>query len=97
MTLIDEIRRRKAAKRDVDIDVGRKPRGRRADRHRRCDRSLDDLAEIEPEAAMIVQLRFYVGLTMEEIAAELRISESTALRRWRLARAWLFKELGSPV
>ena len=57
------------------------------------DRLLDALAAIDADAAAVVQLRFYVGLTMAEIARELDLSESTALRRWRLARAWLLKEL----
>lgn len=94
VTLIDEIRRRKAAKRDAPVvtlwhdqdDVA-------AIDIESFDGALDDLAEIDADAAAVVQLRFYVGLTMEEIARELAISESTALRRWRLARAWLFKEL----
>lgn len=94
VTLIDEIRRRNAAKRDAPVvtlweeDEVAAPIDIEA-----FDGALDDLAEIDPDAAAVVQLRFYVGLTMEEIARELLISESTALRRWRLARAWLFKEL----
>ena len=94
-TLIDEVRRRRAAKRDVALVT-------RWDDHPEAalpvdletfDRLIDDLAAIDAEAATVVQLRFYVGLTMGEIARELALSESTALRRWRLARAWLLKEL----
>ena len=96
-TLIDEMRRRRAAKRDIALVT------QWDDRHEAqapvdfetFDHLLDDFAVIDPEAAAVVQLRFYVGLTMAEIGRELGISESTALRRWRVARAWLLKELAA--
>ena len=94
-TLIDEIRRRRAAKRDVSMLT------RWDDRHEKAvavdleafDRLIDRLATIDSEASEIVQLRFYAGLTMAEIAREFGRSESTVLRRWRIGRAWLLKEL----
>jgi RNA polymerase sigma factor (TIGR02999 family) len=45
-----------------------------------------------PEAAAVVRLRFYAGLTIEETAKALGLSSNTIDRRWTLARAWLFRE-----
>jgi len=53
------------------------------------DAALTRLAEIEPLAAELVQMRFFGGLTMEEAAAAQGVSLSTAERQWRYARAWL--------
>lgn len=95
-TLIDEIRRRKAAKRDCDVVTCWDRSGSESVLDvESFDAALDQLASFEPEGARIVELRFYVGLTMNEIANVLALSESTALRRWRIARAWLLKELGT--
>ena len=56
--------------------------------------ALDRLEQIDPEQARIVELRFFVGLGIEEAAATLGMSAGTLKRRWSLARAWLFRELG---
>lgn len=53
---------------------------------------LEQLAEMDPELAQLVELRFFGGLTMPEIADNLGISVPTADRRWRLARAWWLKQ-----
>lgn len=58
------------------------------------DAALKRLAEIEPRAAEVVQMRFFGGLTTEEAAAVLGVSVSTAEREWRYARAWLRQRLG---
>ena len=59
--------------------------------------ALDDvLAELESvsaQRARIVELRFFGGLSNEEIAAVLEVSPSTVKRRWRVARAWLATRL----
>ena len=96
-TLIDEIRRRAAAKRNVPVMTiwEADPDSNQVLNLEEFDSALTQLAGIEPEGAKIVELRFYAGMTMEEIARELDISESTALRRWRVARAWLFNELAA--
>jgi RNA polymerase sigma-70 factor, ECF subfamily len=62
------------------------------------DEALDRLEQIDPEQARIVELRYFVGLSVEEAAATLNISPATLKRRFALARAWLFRELsaGSP-
>lgn len=57
------------------------------------DDALTQLAEMDPRQAQIVELRFFVGLTVEETAAVLEISPPTVKREWRLARLWLFREL----
>ena len=57
------------------------------------DRALTRLAETYPEQARIVEMRFLVGLTIEEVAYVLGTSTPTVVRRWRMARAWLRREL----
>jgi RNA polymerase sigma factor (TIGR02999 family) len=55
--------------------------------------ALDRLAEHDARKAEVVKLRYFTGLTLEEIAQALDISEPTAKRDWAYARAWLFKEI----
>jgi len=55
--------------------------------------ALDRLAELDPEQQRIVELRFFAGLTVEEIAHVLGRSPRTVKREWQLAKAWLFREL----
>lgn len=59
------------------------------------DMALKELATIDARAAEVVQLRFFGGLTMEEISKSLEVSISTAEREWRYARAWLRQRLGN--
>ena len=54
----------------------------------------DRLAAHEPRKAELVKLRYFVGLTIEQAAEVLVISEPTAKRVWAFARAWLFREIG---
>jgi RNA polymerase sigma factor (TIGR02999 family) len=56
--------------------------------------SLDRLAAHDPRKAELVKLRYFVGLTIEQTAEALGISEPTAKRDWAYARAWLFREIG---
>jgi RNA polymerase sigma-70 factor (ECF subfamily) len=58
------------------------------------DEALDRLEQIDPEQARIIELRYFVGLSVDEAADVLGISPATLKRRWALARAWLFRELG---
>jgi RNA polymerase sigma factor (TIGR02999 family) len=58
------------------------------------DAAVEKLAERDARMAEIVQLRFYAGLSVEETAAALEISERTVRREWSLARAWMARELG---
>ena len=57
------------------------------------DEALDTLAKIDPRRAKVVEMRFFGGLSVKETAAVLGISEESAARDWRLARAWLAREL----
>ena len=55
--------------------------------------ALDTLAKQDPEAAQLVKLRYFVGMTMEEAASAMNIATRTAERTWTYARAWLRKEI----
>jgi RNA polymerase sigma factor (TIGR02999 family) len=57
------------------------------------DDGLKSLAEIDQRKSRIVELRFFGGLSVEEIAEVLGVSPRTVMREWNLARAWLFREL----
>jgi RNA polymerase sigma factor (TIGR02999 family) len=57
------------------------------------DEALTRLAAADPEAAQVVQLRYFAGLSVEEAAQSLGMSRATAYRHWTFARAWLLNEL----
>ena len=57
------------------------------------DQALERLAEQDPDQARIVELRFFGGLSVEETAKVMERSARTVKREWRLAKAWLFREL----
>ena len=57
------------------------------------DEALESLARIDTRKARVVELRFFVGMGMKEIAAVLRISPESVKRDWKLARVWLMREL----
>jgi RNA polymerase sigma factor (TIGR02999 family) len=59
------------------------------------DDALNRLAELDPEQARLVELRFFGGLSVEETAAVLGISVATVKRHWNVAKAWLGRELRS--
>ena len=56
--------------------------------------ALDRFAALEPQQAELVKLRYFDGLTIEEDADVLGISEATAKRWWVYAKAWLFDDIG---
>ncbi len=58
------------------------------------DEALDRLALLNERQAKVVELRFYAGLDVEETAEVLRVSPRTVKGDWRVARAWLQRELG---
>jgi RNA polymerase sigma factor (TIGR02999 family) len=99
--LIDGARRRDARKRGAglervnldDVDVAAK-----ADDPTlmQLNEALEKLAREDPPSAELVKLRFFAGLTTEQAAAALGISERTARRYWVFARAWLHDELQPP-
>jgi RNA polymerase sigma factor (TIGR02999 family) len=59
------------------------------------DQALERLTMLDPDQARIVELRFFAGLTVEETAHVLQRSPRTVKREWRLAKAWLHRELRS--
>lgn len=58
------------------------------------DDALKSLSEIDPQQSRVIELRYFGGLTIEETAEVLGVSDTTVEREWRLARAWLRRELG---
>jgi RNA polymerase sigma factor (TIGR02999 family) len=95
--LIDAARRRQAAKRPQESDrlqLTEVAAGLSAEvDYVALSESLDLLESLDPRQAQIVTLRFFVGLTAEQIGAAMGISPATVQREWRLARAWLKREL----
>ena len=59
------------------------------------DEALNALAEFDPRKATVVEMRFFGGLSVEETAEVLKISPQTVMRDWKLARAWLLRELSA--
>jgi RNA polymerase sigma-70 factor, ECF subfamily len=57
------------------------------------DEALSGLERVDPRKAAVVELKFFAGLTLEEIAEQLGISSETVSREWRRARAWLYSAL----
>ena len=57
------------------------------------DHALKRLAEIHPRKSDVIELRFFGGLSLEEIAEVLKVSRLTVIRDWNFARAWLRSEL----
>jgi RNA polymerase sigma factor (TIGR02999 family) len=58
------------------------------------DEALMALAEVDSRKSQVVEMRFFGGLSVKEVAEVLRVSEETVLRDWRLAKVWLLRELG---
>jgi RNA polymerase sigma-70 factor (ECF subfamily) len=56
--------------------------------------ALERLATIDPRKSQVVELRFFGGLSVEEAAQVLNIAPNTVLRDWRMAKAWLRREIG---
>jgi RNA polymerase sigma factor (TIGR02999 family) len=58
------------------------------------DEALSALAELDRRKGQVVEMRFFGGLSVEEVAAVLKVSKETVMRDWRLAKVWLLRELG---
>lgn len=96
--LVEDARRKATAKRggswrrqelehvDLALDAG-------ADEILALSDALERLGREDPRRAEVVRLRFFTGLTEEEIAGVLGVSHRTVSRDWRYVRAWLFQEL----
>jgi RNA polymerase sigma-70 factor, ECF subfamily len=57
------------------------------------DDALDVLGQMDSRKARVIELRFFGGLSVEETAAALNVSPQTVMRDWKLARAWMMREL----
>ena len=96
--LVDHAKQHKSAKRgfgirpvtlDEPLQVARQPSMDMV----ALDDALSALTAIDPQRAKIVELRFFGGLSNEEIAEILAISTATVQRQWAGARAWLYQEM----
>jgi RNA polymerase sigma factor (TIGR02999 family) len=102
--LVESARARASAKRGggmarvdhaagIDLDSIVATRSERAEELCALDDALQALALMDPRRAQVIELRFFGGLTVEETADVLNISRQTVMRDWKLARAWLSREL----
>jgi RNA polymerase sigma factor (TIGR02999 family) len=96
--LIEAARRRRADKRGggatlVTFDDSIHASSATAEELLALDEALRDLAKLQPRQATLVESRFFGGLDVAETAELLDVSESTVLRDWRAAKAWLAHEL----
>lgn len=99
--LVDTARARSALKRGgragtidlTDLDQLPAPQSDRAADLIALDEALTNLAKMDTRRAQVVELRVFGGLTVKETAEVLSLSPQTVLRDWRLAKAWLLREL----
>jgi len=96
--LVDNARRKQRAKhggglRRVELNEAAPAPPSVADDLLALDEALTRLADQDPEAAALVQLRYFAGLSVEQAASSLGIARATAYRHWTFARAWLLHEL----
>jgi RNA polymerase sigma factor (TIGR02999 family) len=95
--LVDHARKHGSAKRGAGLQVpldeallGSRARGVQVES---LDQALNALAQVDPRKARVVELRFFGGLSVEETAGVLEVSQETVTRDWRTAKTWLFREL----
>ncbi len=96
--LVDHARRKRAARHGGGLQRIEMPEGASAvvdhdDNVLAVDEALEKFAALDPQKAELVKLRYFVGMTVEEAAEALGISERTAKRYWAFARAWLHEEI----
>lgn len=96
--LVDHARRHRAGKRSgewckVEFDDALAPAVSRSLDVIALDDALEDLMKLNPQHSRIVELRFFGGMTIEEVAEVLELSPRTVEREWRLARAWLRRQV----
>lgn len=99
--LVDHARRRASARRGGDLHRTTLDSGMLGDASHPLDvldldAALVALAEEEPRCAQLVELRFFGGLTLPEVATQLGVSTATAERDWRYARAFLLARIEVP-
>jgi RNA polymerase sigma factor (TIGR02999 family) len=100
--LVDHARTRRAEKRGGP-DVQRVPLDEAVNTpidvrldFERLDDALEELAGFAPEQARVVELRYFVGLSIEETADVMEVSPATVKRHWVFARTWLLRALDGP-
>ena len=98
--LIDHARRRTRAKRGgnqtrLSLDEAAILSDERAADLLALDEALSQLASLDPRKSRVVELRFFSGLTIEEVAEVLKVNPKTVARDWAMARAWIHRELAS--
>lgn len=96
--LVDYARQRASGKRGgqfrlVTLDGEAAPSAERSAELVALDDALQALEKINPRGCKVVELRYFGGMNNTETAEVLRISETTVERDWRLAKAWLYREL----
>ena len=96
--LVEHARASQAGKRGgewdaVSLNEGILPAPERSSEIVALDEALTRLAELDQRQSKIVEMRFFAGMSEEETGQALGISARTVKRDWRIARAWLFKEL----
>jgi RNA polymerase sigma factor (TIGR02999 family) len=102
--LVDYARRRRAEKRGganarkVEIDEGLLATPAKLDNFLAVDEALAHLARLDPQQSRLIELRFFAGLSLDEVAEVMGVSPITIGREWRSAKAWLRRELsGRPT
>jgi len=96
--MVDHARARHALKRGagairVTLDEAALVTEERAEELLALDEALEKLAEFDRRRCEIVEMRYFGGLTVEEIADVLKVHPNTVMRDWRAAKAWLYAEL----
>ncbi len=99
--LIDRARRRSRVRHGgdlerMDLDACEIQSPLPDDRLLALHEALDRLASMDARAAEVVQLRFFLGMTEEEIARQLEVSVNTVERAWKVSRLWLYREMSKP-
>ena len=99
--LVDAARSRVSARRggpvpSLNLDEDFDPSPQRARELIALDDSLNALAQMDPRKARVIELRFFGGLSVEDTAEVLKISPQSVMRDWKLAKAWLSREMGAP-
>ena len=101
--LVDYARRTGRVKRGGDVErvtlddalvPGPSGRGLALEDILSIDHALEELHQLDPRQSQIVEMRYFGGLTVEEIAETIGLSEGTVKREWVAARAWLYRRLG---
>jgi RNA polymerase sigma factor (TIGR02999 family) len=96
--LVDHARTRHAQKRggdaaQVTFDEGLVVTNEPREDFAALDDALDALATFDERKSRVIELRFFGGLSVEETASVLKVSPDTVMRDWRLAKAWLQREM----